>query len=87
MNKPYQFLLLCLLNGLTCSLCVTAYVEYIKNNFPPEIFTVVCGITSSLYNSGGYMLASLLAGAGYKLLGAHKLFVVCGIVCCMWCMV
>ena len=82
MNHPYQFLLLCFTNGLTCSLCVAAYVDYIKNNFPPQIFTVMCGITSSLYNSGGYLIASVLAGVGYNEFGARTLFFVCSASCC-----
>ena len=30
MTQPYHFLLICLLNGLTCSLFVAAYIEYIN---------------------------------------------------------
>ena len=49
-REGYQFLLLCTINGLTCSLFVTAYVDYIKQHFSPKIFTVVCGLAASLYN-------------------------------------
>ena len=81
MTQPYHFLLICMLNGLTCSLFVSAYVDYIKNTFPPKIFTVICGIASSLYNSGGYLIANIIGGIGYKYMGAQKLFVACSIAC------
>ena len=81
MTQPRHFLLTCMLNGLTCSLFVSAYVEYIRNTFPPEIFTVICGIASSLYNSGGYLVANILGGVAYKYMGAQRLFEAFGIAC------
>ena len=81
MSHPYEFLFICLLNGLTCSLFVSAYVEYIRTNFPPKIFTVVCGIAAALYNSGGYFVANIIGGVGYEYLGPRVLFHLCGVAC------
>jgi len=81
LNRPYQFLLLCTINGLTCSLFVTAYVSYIREKFSPKIFTVVCGIAASLYNSGGYVVANIVGGVGYQYLGAQDLFMICSVAC------
>lgn len=81
MNEPFHFPLICMLNGMSCSIFVAAYVRFIKKTFPASIFTVFCGISGALYNSGGYLVANIVGGIGYKNYGAFHLFVTCGIAC------
>ena len=52
-----------------------------KNVVNSKIFTVVCGIAASLYNSGGYFVANIVGGVGYQYLGAQDLFMICSVAC------
>ena len=81
MKNPLMILIINLLNGMTCSLFICAYIEFIKETYPMCIHTLMCGITSSLYNSLGYLLANVIGGEVYNRFGARRLFKTCAVIC------
>lgn len=75
MTNPKYVLLVNLLNGLTNSVFVCSYMEYIKDKFPKNIYTSICGIAVMLYNGGAEVVSYTLGGKLYQEYGGKKLFI------------
>ena len=84
MRNPYSILIINVINGLTNSLFIVCYMEYIKNKFPDIINTVMCGIVVMLHVYGGAIISFIVGGKLYMEYGGRRLFLFCAIACAIW---
>ena len=83
-ENPLLVLLVNLTNGMTCSLFVFSYIEFIRETYPATIYTFMCGITCSLNNNFGYILANIIGGVLYEKYGGRVLFRAVAVLCAVW---
>lgn len=72
------------MNGLTISLFVVCYMEYININYPKKIHTIICGIVVMVDNCAGSMISLIFGGRMYKRYGGKLLFLYSSITCLIW---
>jgi PPP family 3-phenylpropionic acid transporter len=78
-SDPAAMVLLSLLHGLTFGAYYVASVEYLARRVPPELRATGQGLLVAITFGLGGLVGYVGGGAGYDLLGGHRLFAVAAV--------
>ena len=83
-TNPYHIFPIEIFHGLTSSLFLTSSFIYIKEISDPAILTFMTGKLNSLYRQLGTLIAYIVGGKLYHMLGARKLFLLSSAASAAW---
>lgn len=83
-TNPWMIIPIQVIHGIGFSLSWTAQVEYTHTITPKRIAVTTFSIITSLHFAVGAIIANVLGGELYDIIGGKILFRACGIICAAW---